>query len=325
MIKRASALLLAGLMALSAASCAKAPASSNTPSGAASSETASETAKNAYAENGTVPLTTEDVTLNILTMDASSEDHVSNVLIWNYLTEKTGIKIKIEEYGSEDMKTKLPLIMSSSTLPDVFLRVNFTSGAAQNKIIALDDYVEQYGFYTKELLNKFDYAKGAMSAVDGHIYALPEFDNVAWTPSDPIINMDWLKNLGLEKPTTLDELYDVLKAFKEKDANGNGDPNDEIPMSGAGITNNMHFLNSFFGFVGIAQFWPCSGATFDDKDGTVYMTRISDNYRYLLSWLHKCYKDELLDNNVFTNTNDENTANYEGGKLGVSLVSSTWA
>ena len=33
-------------------------------------------------------------------------------------------------------------------------------------------------------------------------------------------------------PQTTDELFDVLTAFKEQDANGNGDPNDEIPLAG---------------------------------------------------------------------------------------------
>ena len=40
------------------------------------------------------------------------------------------------------------------------------------------------------------------------------------------INQTWLDNLGLEMPTTPEELYTVLKAFKEQDANGNGDPGD---------------------------------------------------------------------------------------------------
>ena len=34
----------------------------------------------------------------------------------------------------------------------------------------------------------------------------------------------------MDYPTNVDELYEVLKAFKEQDANGNGDPNDEIPL-----------------------------------------------------------------------------------------------
>ena len=43
------------------------------------------------------------------------------------------------------------------------------------------------------------------------------------------INMPWLEKLGLDIPKTTDELYAVLKAFKERDPNGNNKP-DEIPL-----------------------------------------------------------------------------------------------
>ena len=41
----------------------------------------------------------------------------------------------------------------------------------------------------------------------------------------------WLHNLGLDLPTTTDEFADVLRAFRDNDANGNGNPNDEIPLA----------------------------------------------------------------------------------------------
>ncbi|MDR0730803.1 MAG: hypothetical protein LBF63_03980, partial [Treponema sp.] len=46
-----------------------------------------------------------------------------------------------------------------------------------------------------------------------------------------MIRQDWLDRVGLKVPTTIDELHTVLLAFKQRDANGNGDPNDEIPLS----------------------------------------------------------------------------------------------
>ena len=56
-------------------------------------------------------------------------------------------------------------------------------------------------------------------------------------------------NLGLNMPTTTEEFYEVMKAFKEKDANGNGDPNDEIPLStvtsGAGTQLDGFLMNPF--------------------------------------------------------------------------------
>ncbi|HCA69426.1 MAG TPA: sugar ABC transporter substrate-binding protein, partial [Lachnospiraceae bacterium] len=51
----------------------------------------------------------------------------------------------------------------------------------------------------------------------------------------------------MEIPKTTEEFEAVLKAFKEKDANGNGDPNDEIPFSAD--PNNLHIeaMTGWFG------------------------------------------------------------------------------
>jgi putative aldouronate transport system substrate-binding protein len=47
------------------------------------------------------------------------------------------------------------------------------------------------------------------------------------------INTEFLKNVGLSAPRTPDEFRAMLIAFRDKDANGNGDPKDEIPFAGA--------------------------------------------------------------------------------------------
>ena len=61
-----------------------------------------------------------------------------------------------------------------------------------------------------------------------------------------------MKNVGLETPATIDELYEVLVAFKEQDANGNGDPNDEIPWSGGWehTYNALKMMCQAYGFIG---------------------------------------------------------------------------
>ena len=331
-LKSIVAALLAVLMVLGMAACAKTPASSTapTPSGSDASSPASDAVKSEfadYAKNGTVPLTKDDVTLKILTLYATESvtGKTGTQKIWKWMEEQTGIKADIEEYDVENMKTKLPLILSGSDLPDVFLRVNFTSGdllnyANNKKVVALDDYIQDYGYYTKQIIEKFDYANGALKATDGHVYGLAQFSNTQWKVAGPCINTDWLKKVGKEKPTTLEELYEVLKAFKEQDANGNGDPNDEIPISSANLSG-MQPQNAFMAFVGLAEFWPVSGTTYDDKDGEVFMTRTSDNYRYLLSWFHKCYKDGLMDPEIFSHTSDQYTEKLTSNRVGVNCDS----
>ena len=65
---------------------------------------------------------------------------------------------------------------------------------------------------------------------DGNLYTLPQIDG--YRPkcvNVMMINQTWLDKLGLEKPTTLGELKDVLIAFRDKDPNGNG-KQDEIAI-----------------------------------------------------------------------------------------------
>lgn len=73
---------------------------------------------------------------------------------------------------------------------------------------------------------------------DGNIYSFMSSvytQHKSWTIGVQFINKDWLDRVGKDIPTNLDEYYEVLKAFKEMDANGNGDPNDEIPLATAKI------------------------------------------------------------------------------------------
>ena len=55
-----------------------------------------------------------------------------------------------------------------------------------------------------------------------------------FSPYAFIIRKDWLDRLGLEAPTTIDEWVTVLEAFRDEDANGDGNPNNEIPFTVGG-------------------------------------------------------------------------------------------
>ena len=74
----------------------------------------------------------------------------------------------------------------------------------------------------------------------GRIYAIADGRGKAYsgTGQHMLINKAWLDKLGMQVPTTRDELEDVLKAFKTEDPNGNGQA-DEIPM-------NIRKLDSYF-------------------------------------------------------------------------------
>ncbi len=187
----------------------------------------------------TFPLTEEKITLKILTgLDARVEDFATNACtLW--LEDKTNIHLEWEVVG--DMVQAKSMILAGGDYPDIFLSgyINQNDiikyGTQQGAFLPLNDLIEKYGYYTKQVFEQSPYLLTDTLAPDGNIYSLSQVNeayhmtlrNKMW------INKTWLDNLGLEMPTTTQEVLEVLIAFRDKDPNGNG-IKDEIPLSGIG-------------------------------------------------------------------------------------------
>ena len=105
----------------------------------------------------------------------------------------------------------------------------------------------------------------------------------------------------MKMPTTTEEFEAVLKAFKEQDANGNGNPGDEIPFSAD--PNNKH-IEAMTGWFGL----PMDKYGIGIKDEKVVFAGISSEYRQFLSWFNNLYNQGLIDTEIFT----QDSATWEG-------------
>ncbi|MFR8033862.1 MAG: hypothetical protein ACLU6W_07550 [Lachnospiraceae bacterium] len=163
----------------------------------------------------------------------------------NLIEEELNVNLEFYQLPSTaaDMQTKISLMASSGdeNMPDVFMLSggNLTPEqvldyGTKGFFIPLNSYVEDsesnYAKIPEEDREKMD---AAMTSADGNMYALPNYCVSPWndSPNRMFINGAWLDKLGLEVPKTTDELYEVLKAFKENDANGNG-VQDELGVYG---------------------------------------------------------------------------------------------
>ena len=158
---------------------------------------------------------------------------------------------------------------------------------------------------------------------DGKIYGLPKYQRF-WpaTASRQFINQQWLDQLGLSMPTTWDELYEVLVAFKEKDANGNGDPNDEIPMDWPGGIGGYFNPAVLLGDMGITL-TDGGGQGYFVEDGQVKNFLTDERYKTMVVFLNKLYKAGLINPEVFTHdyTKFQSIARGEGDTAKVGF---TW-
>jgi putative aldouronate transport system substrate-binding protein len=134
------------------------------------------------------------------------------------------------------------------------------------------------------------------------------------TSAGPIIRKDWLDELGLSVPETMDEYYNVLKKFKEV-------KKVDFPYSGDLLTAGTWGL--FMGAYGIVN-------GMHINDGKVIFGQAAPQYKEYLTTLNKWYKEGLIDKNfasLDTKTINSNMLNgfsgmtqgSGGGTLGLYL------
>ena len=142
-----------------------------------------------------------------------------NVLFEKEIERLTGIKVKLEKPAS-DYDQKLMAAIGSGEKFDLLQisKERMNQFVAQGILMPLTDKVKN----SKVLQDPNVLPPGEWDQVktkDGQIYGVfTKFQGGTM----PIIRNDWLKKLNLQEPKTLDDYYNVLKAFKERDPDGNG-------------------------------------------------------------------------------------------------------
>jgi putative aldouronate transport system substrate-binding protein len=195
--------------------------------------------KDVMTPSGTFPITTEKVTLKALVLGHARVEDFNTNAFTKWYEEKTNVHIDWEVAPPDGADQKLNLVLASGDLPDIIF--GFVVTPTQQMIYGeqgiftnMAPLIDKYGPNTKKMLTDMPQVKEAMMAPGGKIYGLPQINacyhcslnNRAW------IYKPWLDKLGLKVPTTTDEFYQALKAFKTMDPNGNGKA-DEIPFATA--------------------------------------------------------------------------------------------
>lgn len=239
--------------------------------------------------------------------------------------DAAGVDIEWQEITA-DWDQKKGTMLASGDVPDLFVGPNVITDADfaqfQGLFQDLSGMLDQAPNVQKMFEEKPD-TKRIATQPDGKIYGLPKYQRF-WPSSASrlYINQKWLDNLGLSVPTTWDELYDVLVAFKEKDANGNGNPNDEIPMDWPGGIGGYFNAAYLLGGTGMTL-TDGSGQGYFVEDGQVKNFLTDERYKELITFLNKLYKAGLINPEVFTHdyTKYQSVARGEGdtAKVGFTL------
>lgn len=245
----------------------------------------------------------EKPTLRVIVVTHPLTKDVDKMPHLKAMADTAGVKIVWEQYRATFYEKKQALL-ASGDVPDIF--ISGWWGTIEDADFArypglyqpLDDLITKYAPNVQRMFKEHPELKILSTSPDGHIYSLPKYQRF-W-PRNTIrqmVNKNWLDKLGMKPPKTWEELYQVLKAFKTKDPNGNGKA-DEIPIDWAPGTGSFNVTVLLSGYGIVSSF--TDGTGWYVEDGKVKNYFMDPRYKELVKFLNKLYSEGLVNPEVFT-------------------------
>ncbi|MCM0649608.1 extracellular solute-binding protein [Clostridium swellfunianum] len=232
------------------------------------------------------------------------------------LQKQTGVKVDYIHPAQGQEKEKFNLLLASGDLPDLIESEwgAFPGGPDKaikdGSILKLNDYIDKYAPNLKKFLKDHPEIDKACKTDTGAYYMFPfiRSDDLLTVYYGPTMREDWLKELNLPVPTTMDEWEIVLKAFKEK----------------KGATAPLSFelreiFGAFAGAYGVTYGNGVGNGYYVDN-GKVKFGPMEQGFKDFVSTFNRWYKDGLLDKNFATVDKKIKASNMLSGKSGATLA-----
>jgi len=217
------------------------------------------------------------------------------------ICEKLNIKIKAQGVGYDEWDNKRNILFASGDVPDLMsLKKKEEASANAALFIDLKDRlsVEAPDYYA--FLKQFPYVINAVKADDEGIYCMPvnytndRVTNCFW------VRQDWLDKLSLEAPKTIEDVENILMAFKSNDLNQTG-KDDIIPwVNRWGLDSVLSQFGYSFGTYLDSVTWDCYV-----NNGKVTFGPIEENFKQMVDWVEDLYTKDLLDPEFITRSSKE--------------------
>jgi ABC-type glycerol-3-phosphate transport system substrate-binding protein len=238
------------------------------------------------------------------------------------LQKRLNIKLEIVSIPWDQFPSKLNIMMAAGEQIDF---ANCDAGKtvnewAQNGLLYDYDSLLKSGKYpyVASVINSELY-KGLK--IDGKAYYRPlGLCSQQW---GYLIRKDWLDKLGLKVPTNLDELYTVMKAFKEKNPNGDGKAD---TYGWYARESNEPDYSWGFALINFACGVNGGGKTWVNlPDGSITRWEVSDNAKKAALYVHKIIKEGLVNKDWLTLKRDSaqgpESDDFAAGKYGIARTS----
>ncbi|SFJ55231.1 putative aldouronate transport system substrate-binding protein [Paenibacillus sp. UNC496MF] len=238
-------------------------------------------------DNATSGATEDKVTeITVMSPYYQPEPFADDNVIKREYEKRTNMKMDVTLISSNNYEEKANVTLASGDIPDLMVLTdpftpNVLTMMEQGAFWDITPYIKDYpnlAAYPADIWNN--------TKVKGKNYMIPRVRALDGD-SFPIIRQDWLDKLGLPVPQTLDDLYNVMEAFTEKDPDGDGQK-DTYGFTGSvdsdAMGNFVIFQNLFNNANGK---WKLDGDKLEDTD-------LLPGTRDMLVYLNKAFTEGLI-------------------------------
>ncbi|QGQ95156.1 extracellular solute-binding protein [Paenibacillus psychroresistens] len=245
-------------------------------------------------------------------------ESIDNNIWTKAMEDELGIKQKTTwsvKGSADEYNQKLSVSIAAGNLPDMFL-----TDAIKLKQLAdagqLEDLTELYNQYatpfTKEILGQDGGMALKSATFGGKLLAIPNTDSAADTVPLMFIRTDWLKNLNLTEPKTMDDVLKISEAFTKKDP----DANKKSDTFGLALSKEL--FGGTGGIVGFANSYHAYPNTWvPEASGKLVYGNIQPEMKSALAKLQELYNDKQIDPEFGIKDGNKEAELTAGGKIGM--------
>ena len=260
---------------------------------------------------GTQEATKEAPTLIWFTSVQGGREPAEQPLFEAEVERLTGVKVKIVK-TTEDYRTKLAAMLATGEPLDlVYVGDSLFETLWDQQLFApLTDLIEASPVLSDPAVipeSEWD----RIRRDDGEIYGV---FNKFEQGTMPIARGDWMDKLGFGEPQNLDEYYELLKAFKTQDPDGNG----KDDTYGMAIGYTTYDDTGIFGAYGLMR------GFIKDSSGNLVAPWATKEAIPVYEWFHKLYSEGILEPNFITNKSSNFRDLFMTDKAGMTLYWAAW-
>ena len=262
------------------------------------------------------PIVDEKVTISMFGTKVGDMEW-KDMEFFKAMEEKTNIAFDFRTPNLDSLATQKNLMFASGDYSEIIFAADLSNeeqikNGGQGTLIPLEDLIEKYAPNITAMFEENPEIKKSVTARDGHIYALPQVaQGENWYRGPLWYNGAFLEALEVtELPETTDELYELLKRFKDEDPNGNGKA-DEVPLTANGMDDVRQFFLGAFGVLDSAT------GLYVTKEDKVEHSRNQDGYRAYLEYMKKLYDEKLFDSESFSQTDEQKKGKGQENRVGL--------